>query len=256
MQADPTQRDQVRVLRPATPREAVALAKTTGAPYIAGGSGLQPVWERNGSWPRQLVALNPCWPGFRGIEETGQGLRVGALTTLGELARHPLIHRYLPCLPEFMDQVAGPGVRHLGTVGGNLCAGGDLSALFLALDAQVHRLSDDDPQEQCEPLEDYSAGDGTLMTALSLPDSRQWRIGLEKLGYRERFSPPRATVACVHDGQTLRRAVCGEGGPTRLRGGEKDQDTELTAGGWQDPALRLAIQRMLAFLQEDIARDH
>lgn len=257
----------VRVLRPESPREAVTMARRFGGTYIAGASWLQPVWERRQSWPSCLVALDPGWPGFRGIDQDEGGLTIGALTTLDELASHPLVHDHLPGLGTLLDQVAGPGVRRLGTVGGNLCAGGDLSALFLALDARLHLVGHHDPKGESLVVWDSADPGVDLIQSVTLPDARPWRIAVDKLGHRERFSPTRATVACVHDGERVRLAVCGEGGPGRLSiseaalndghslsGADRIQilDTELEFRGWQDPTLRLATQRMVDYMLAEV----
>ena len=265
-----TQRDRVRVLRPASAREAVIMARRYTGTYIAGASWLQPLWERDQRWPGCLVALDPAWLGFQGIEEKESGLSVGALTTLEALAGHSLISRYLPGLPALLDQVAGPGVRRLGTVAGNLCAGGDLSALFLALDARLHLVGHDHPDGESLVVWEAASAGVELIRSVSLPDTRSWRLAMDKLGHRERFSPTRATVACVHDGQRLRLAVTGEGGPGRLSiseaalndghslsSADRDQilDTELEFRGWQDPDLRLAVKRMVNYLLGEVGHE-
>jgi len=257
----------VRVLRPDSPRQAVSFALRLGAPYVAGGTWLQPVFERDQCWPGSLVTLDPGWPGFRGIALGADGLSIGALTTLDELARHPLVAHYLPPLAEMMNQVAGPGVRHLGTVGGNLAMGGDLSALALALDVTVAVVGVEGVHHESLAgwLREHKMGD--IISSIMVPDTRSWSVAAEKLGHRERFSPTRATVACIHDGQQWRLAVCGEGGPSRLTlteamlqgvGGLSPGDlaavveSELATLGWQDTALRLAIRRMLDFLRAEV----
>lgn len=256
-------------MRPESPRQAVSYAKRFRAPYMAGGTWLQPVWERDRCWPGRLVMLNPGWPGFRGVDENSEGLTVGALTTLDELARHPLTDQYLPSLKGLMNHVAGPGVRHLGTVGGNLLAGGDLLATALALDATVDLVGGKgvNSESLAEWIREPSAGD--LLRSVTVPDCRDWPFAVEKLGHRERFSPTRATVACGHDGRQVRLAVCGEGGAGRLVVTEamlRDQgvpglkdlatvaDSELQALGWRDARLRLAVRRILSFLLEEVNR--
>lgn len=257
-------------MRPESPRQAVSFAKRFSAPYIAGGTWLQPVYERDRRWPGQLVALNPGWPGFHGIvEESDHGVTIGALTTLDELARHSLTGQYMPALGGLMNHIAGPGVRHLGTVGGNLVAGGDLSALALALGVTVDIVEGTDVSSESLAQWIRKPAPGDLLRSVTVPDCRRWRVAVEKLGHRERFSPARATVCCVHDGQQTRLAVCGEGGPGRLIVTEamlRDRsvpglrdlatvvDTELQALGWENVRLRLAVRRILAFLLEGVSR--
>lgn len=267
MKPEVTTREAVRVLRPGSPREAVTMARRFEGAYVAGASWLQPVWERDQLWPRCLVTLDSGWPGFRGIERVEDGLVIGALTTLDELANDPLIRGYLPCLPALLNQMASPGVRRLGTVGGNLSAGGDLSALFLTLDVRLHFVGHEHAAGESLLVREQDSTGNDLIQCVTVPDTRSWRIAVDKLGHRERFSPTRATVASVHDGERVRLAVCGEGGPGRLSISEaalndgrslsaEDRaqilDTELEFRGWEDPALRLAIRRMVNYLLKEV----
>lgn len=258
----------IRVLRADSPGQAFSLARQFRAPYTAGGTWLQPTYERDQSWPEKLVALDPSWPAFRGLEAGPNGLTVGALTSLAELARHPLVREYLPPLAMFLNRVAGPGIRALGTVGGNLIVGGDLSALALALDVRVDVIGQ--AGERALPLSQWlmERASEDLLRGFTVPDCRGWRVSLEKLGYRERFSPTRATLAYVHDGDRVRLAVSGEGGLLRLVAAETfvhDRadltrgdfgaviDRELATHGWQNAYLRMALRRMTMGLLSEVA---
>jgi 4-hydroxybenzoyl-CoA reductase subunit beta len=58
---------------------------------------------------------------MRGITTDSQGLRIGAGTTIEEVAAHPLVARDYPAVAEAALAIAGPTHRAVGTVGGNLC---------------------------------------------------------------------------------------------------------------------------------------
>src|SRR5262249_51643687 len=47
--------------------------------------------------------------------------RIGALTTLSEVAHHPLVRAHYPVLARAAGMVAGPNIRNMGTLGGNIC---------------------------------------------------------------------------------------------------------------------------------------
>jgi xanthine dehydrogenase YagS FAD-binding subunit len=49
------------------------------------------------------------------------GLRIGSLTTIAEVARHPVIRSKYRALSMAASEVASPQLRHQGTIGGNLC---------------------------------------------------------------------------------------------------------------------------------------
>lgn len=58
---------------------------------------------------------------LRFIREDGDGLQIGALTTLADLARHDRIREAYPVLHQAVSDAATPQVRERATVGGNLC---------------------------------------------------------------------------------------------------------------------------------------
>jgi xanthine dehydrogenase YagS FAD-binding subunit len=55
------------------------------------------------------------------IREQKNGLKIGATTTLSDIAASPLVARSYPLLSEAAGQVAVPQIRNVGTLGGNLC---------------------------------------------------------------------------------------------------------------------------------------
>ena len=68
-----------------------------------------------------LVSISRI-PALRGIAETAdRGLRIGALTTLTEIAESPVVRERYAGLARAASEVASPQLRNQGTVGGNLC---------------------------------------------------------------------------------------------------------------------------------------
>ena len=60
--------------------------------------------------------------GAHGIEQTGDGgLRIGALTTIAEVAENEMVRAGYPGLAQAAASVASPPLRNQGTLGGNLC---------------------------------------------------------------------------------------------------------------------------------------
>ncbi len=49
------------------------------------------------------------------------GIRIGALTTIAEVASHPLVKDRYPALAQAASAVGSPQLRNQGTIGGNLC---------------------------------------------------------------------------------------------------------------------------------------
>src|SRR5262249_2111719 len=57
---------------------------------------------------------------LRGVVPDGGAVRVGALTTMAELAGDPLVSRRLPVVSESLLLAASPQLRNMATVAGNL----------------------------------------------------------------------------------------------------------------------------------------
>jgi xanthine dehydrogenase YagS FAD-binding subunit len=69
----------------------------------------------------RLVSLNNV-KDLKGIRSRpGGGWRIGALTTLTEVAEHPQILQSYPVLAQAAASVGTPQLRNQGTLGGNLC---------------------------------------------------------------------------------------------------------------------------------------
>jgi 4-hydroxybenzoyl-CoA reductase subunit beta len=59
---------------------------------------------------------------LKGIRfDAENGLRIGALTTLTEIAESSIVRQHYPVLAEAAATVASPVLRNMGTLGGNLC---------------------------------------------------------------------------------------------------------------------------------------
>jgi xanthine dehydrogenase YagS FAD-binding subunit len=106
--------------RPRTLREALDLLHDGQGAPLAGGTDLQSCLRDGVSSATRLVSL-----GFvselHGLElEPDGALRVGALTPLAEVARHPAVRERFPSLARAALSVGSPQLRNQGTVGGNL----------------------------------------------------------------------------------------------------------------------------------------
>ena len=57
---------------------------------------------------------------LRGIRITSDGIEIGAMTTLTEVAQHPVIREKYSLLAQAAELVASPQIRNQGTIGGNV----------------------------------------------------------------------------------------------------------------------------------------
>lgn len=122
-------------------REAVSLLEEhKDAIIIAGGSDVL-IKIRSGKLAGcSLVSIHGI-DELRGVETLEDGtISIGALTTFSHVAADAIIKEYLPVLAYAVDQVGGPQIRNIGTIGGNVSNGvtsADSAATLLALDAEL-----------------------------------------------------------------------------------------------------------------------
>jgi xanthine dehydrogenase YagS FAD-binding subunit len=103
-----------------TPEEAARqLAGEPGALLLAGGTDLLPLMKEEIVSPLALVDLSGWREGNR-IEETSEGLRIGALAPLASLAAHEAVNLRYRALADACRLSASPQLRNMGTLGGNL----------------------------------------------------------------------------------------------------------------------------------------
>ena len=112
---------------------------------MAGNQSLGIVMANRLATPEHLIDLNFVEE-LSGIDESGETVRIGAMTTHREIERSDLLAETLPMLPEAAEQIAGPSVRSRGTIGGSLAEAdpaGNYPAALVALDGTLHLRSTD-----------------------------------------------------------------------------------------------------------------
>ena len=112
-----------QLLRPKTLDEAVRLmAKHDGeVKIVAGGTDLLPSMKQKLFTPPYVLDLRGVGE-LRGIRNVpGNGVEIGALTTLSTIEHSAIIRKDYPVLYEAVKTVASPVLRNMGTLGGNVC---------------------------------------------------------------------------------------------------------------------------------------
>jgi xanthine dehydrogenase YagS FAD-binding subunit len=101
--------------------EAVALLSADAGNTIAkaGGLDLLDLMKEGIVAPARIVNLQRI-DALRGVQFAAAGLRLGALTTLAEIASNPSIGQHYPALAEAAAHAATAQVRNVATIGGNL----------------------------------------------------------------------------------------------------------------------------------------
>lgn len=179
--------------------------------FVAGGQTLIPTMKARLAAPSDLVDLRHI-ADLKGIEVSGDTVKIGAGTTHAEVAASEALARACPAVCHLARHIGDPHVRHMGTLGGSIAnndPAADYPAAFLALGATVHTSKRD------IPADDFFAGlfetaleDDEIVTAVSftVPD---------KAGYAK-FPNPASRYALTgvfvaRRGNDVRAAVTGAG---------------------------------------------
>jgi xanthine dehydrogenase YagS FAD-binding subunit len=108
--------------RPTTAEAAVGLLENRwgNTELLAGGTDLLDRQKEYVSQPARVISLGAV-AGIGGIAVADKSVTIGAGVKLAEVAAHTLLHQHFPALTTAASQVAGPQIRNMATLGGNLC---------------------------------------------------------------------------------------------------------------------------------------
>jgi carbon-monoxide dehydrogenase medium subunit len=146
------------------------------ARLLAGGTDLLVDLKSGRVSVGHLVSINRI-AALRGVSETDGGLRIGALTTITQLDRAPIVQQRFSALREATPQMAAPQIRNVATVGGNIASAvpcADLPPILTAMNASVVLWSPEGEREVL--LETFFVGarqtvrrDDEVLTAVLVP---------------------------------------------------------------------------------------
>jgi xanthine dehydrogenase YagS FAD-binding subunit len=109
------------LFQPASVDDALALQARHGAKawVLAGGLDSFDWFKDRIKRPEVVIDLSQVKE-LRGVRSNGDGIEIGAMTTLTEVVRHPLILEKYSILPNAAEAAASPQIRNQGTIGGNV----------------------------------------------------------------------------------------------------------------------------------------
>jgi 4-hydroxybenzoyl-CoA reductase subunit beta len=109
-------------LQPKTLKEAASLlaADPNGAVILAGGTDLLVNMKHRVIQPKRVISLRSI-QGLKYLKGGKDGLKIGALTSLDEIADSPEVERLHPILRRAAREVGAYSLQVMGTLGGNLC---------------------------------------------------------------------------------------------------------------------------------------
>ena len=95
-----------------------AVSSDPHASFLAGGTTQLDLMKDGVLRPHRLIDIGALPLG--GVTRLADSIRVGALTTMEELAAHPVVVERLPLVRESLLLGASPQLRNMATIGGNL----------------------------------------------------------------------------------------------------------------------------------------
>jgi CO/xanthine dehydrogenase FAD-binding subunit len=120
------------------------LAKYDGkGRVLAGGTDLLVSMKKREVLPEHLISLKVIAE-LKGIHDEKEGMKIGALVTLGEIEHSKMIQDKFRVLWDAAQVMASRQIRNLGTIGGNLCSAApsaDTAPPLIVLDASVEIIS-------------------------------------------------------------------------------------------------------------------
>jgi 4-hydroxybenzoyl-CoA reductase subunit beta len=87
---------------------------------IAGGTDVMPNMKHRLFTPNHLIGVKQIGE-LHGVRIDGNELVIGAAESLTAISRNPLVRQHAAALAQAAGSVAGPQLRNMGTLGGNLC---------------------------------------------------------------------------------------------------------------------------------------
>ncbi|WP_417293464.1 xanthine dehydrogenase subunit XdhB [Dysosmobacter sp.] len=228
--------DMKALYQAASVEEAVALRlEHPEAQIIAGGSDVLVQMREGKRAGAELISIYGI-NALRGVSMEPDGtLRIGSLTSFSHITRDPLIQKYINVLGEAVDQVGGPQIRNIGTIGGNTCNGvtsADSASTLHAWDAVIELTGKNGVRRL--PIHDFyikagkvdiRAEDGEIQTAVLIPKESYENCFGHYIKYAMRNAMDIATLGTSvnarlsPDGKTFERVriAFGVAGPVPMR---------------------------------------
>ena len=188
-----------------TIKEAVTLLKEhPDARIISGGSDVLIKIHEGKMAGTSLVCIRDIKE-IKGIDLMESGdIYIGAGTTFSHVTSDPIIQKYIPVLGEAVDQVGGPQVRNIGTIGGNVCNGAvsaDSVPTLFSLNAML-RIADGTGGRMV-PIRDFYLGpgkvdlhQGDVLTHIVIPGKEYQGYHGHYIKYSMRNAMDIATLSC------------------------------------------------------------
>ena len=142
---------------------------------------------------------------LRGVSLQDDGsIKIGSLTSFSHISENDIIKKYIPVLGEAVDQVGGPQIRNIGTIGGNISNGvtsADSASTLFALDAKLEITSS--RGKEIIPISEFYIGpgkvnlnNGEILTSIYITKKNYENFTGHYIKYAMRNAMDIATLGC------------------------------------------------------------
>ena len=138
------------------------------------------------------------------VDEDGT-IVIRPATSFSHITNNEIIQKFIPILGDAVDQVGGPQVRNIGTIGGNVCNGvtsADSASSLFVLDARLELTGSNGVREI--PIEEFYTGPGRtvreqdeLLTKIRIRKESYDNFGGHYIKYGKRNAMEIATLGCA-----------------------------------------------------------
>jgi xanthine dehydrogenase YagS FAD-binding subunit len=109
-----------QLLQPSSVAETLSLLQRHGEAWVLAGGLDSFDWLKDRIKKPDVVVDLSGVDELRGVRAIGDGLQIGAMTTLTDVAQHQVIREKYSVLSQAAELVASPQIRNQGTIGGNV----------------------------------------------------------------------------------------------------------------------------------------
>lgn len=197
----------VEFYEPKSIEEACQLLGDDDSRAVAGGTAVSILMRSGLLAPSRLVSLGRIGE-LTGIEDLDDRVRIGATTTLTEVAESPVVKDRLPSLAMAAAAVGNVRVRNVATLGGNLAEAdyaSDPPAILAALGATCE-ITGQAATTRTLAVDEFITGfysnalePGEVLTALVVPTPTARRTAYHRFVSRSEEDRPCVTVAVTAD---------------------------------------------------------
>ena len=129
---------------------------------LAGGTTLVDLMKLDVMRPDTIVDINPLAGAWSAMALEGEGLRLGALARMSDVAANPEIQQYYPVIADSLQLAASPQLRNMATLGGNVL---QRTRCSYFRDVNYDACNKRDPGTGCAALEGFNRSHAVLGTS-------------------------------------------------------------------------------------------